>query len=290
MMMTTMMRRPLACALLLGSAGCLREPDPFEYAEPSLSVHGLVRMGETEVAVSILRGVGEAGPGATVTLDDGTTTVTLARAANDSACFSPYGAFDPALAVGCFTAPLAAPIAPGSRWRLDADVQPDYTVTGTTAVPALPTIVRPLARERITYHPPSGEPAVSFTVEWQTAAAPRVLVRVGEGSAYHGGNRLPGVRCVFPQLGEVEDAAIGQPSGSRRIDVLDVLCATPTASLAQWDSVVTEVMVTAFDSAYAEFALHGESVTRARPGAALQGAYGVFGSAATAKREIVIVH
>jgi hypothetical protein len=283
------MRAALACALLLGAAGCVRKPDPFAYVEPSLSVHGLIRAGDTEAAVSILRGVGEAGPGATVTLDNGATAVTLARAASDSTCFGPYGAHDDSQTLGCFSAPLAAPVAPGSRWQLHATVQPDYTVTGTTVVPALPTIVRPLVRERIAYHAPSNEPAAELTVEWQTAAAPRVVIRLGDGSAYHNGGRLPDVSCLLLQIGDPEEAAVGQPSGSRHIHVQNVYCASPTTSPVQWDSVVTEVMVTAFDSAYAEFALHGESVSRARPGAALQGAYGVFGSAATAKREIVIV-
>ena len=284
-----MMRYP-AIALLLAAAGCVRQPDPFEYVEPSLSVHGLLRAGETEVAVSILRGVGEAGPGATVTLDNGATTVTLTRAASDSTCFGPYGVHDDSQTLSCFSAQLAAPVAPGSRWTLNAAVQPSYVVTGTTVVPGLPTIVRPLARERIAYGAPSNGSAAELTVEWQTAAAPRVVVRLGEGSAYRNGSRMPDVRCLLIESGDGEEAAVGQPSGSRRIFVQDVYCASPTVSpVVQWDSVVAEVAVTAFDSAYAEFALHGESVSRTRPGAALQGAYGVFGSAATAKREIVVV-
>jgi hypothetical protein len=284
------MRRHPAFALLLAAAGCVRAPDPFEYVEPSLSVHGLVRAGDTEVAVSILRGVGDAGPGATVTLDNGATTVTLARAASDSTCFGPYGVHDDSQTLSCFSAPLAAPVAPGSHWQLHATVQPSYVVTGTTVVPEIPTIVRPLVRERFVYQPPSNAPAAEFTVEWQTAASPRVLVRLGEGRAYRNGSRLPDVHCMVWESGDQAEAAVGQPSGSRLVRVQDVYCASPTVSPVQWDSVVTEVMVTAFDSAYAEFALHGESVTRTRPGAALQGAYGVFGSAATAKREIVIVH
>ena len=284
------MRRYLAFALLLGAAGCLREPDPFEYAEPSLSVHGLVRASDTEVAVSILRVVGEAGPGATVTLDDGAAAVTLTRAASDSACYGPYGVHDDSQTMGCFGARLAAPVAPGSRWRLNATVQPDYVVAGTTVVPELPAIVQPVARQRIAYRPPSDEPAAEFTVEWKTAAAPRVVIGLGEGSAYRNGGRIANVRCMLLERGDAREAAVGQPSGSRRIHVQEVYCASPTVSPVQWDSVVSEVTVTAFDSAYAEFALHGESVSRTRPGKALQGAYGVFGSAATAKREIVIVH
>jgi hypothetical protein len=284
------MRRYLACALLLGAAGCLREPDPFEYVEPSLSVHGLVRASDTEVAVSILRGVGEAGPGATVTLDNGAATVTLTRAASDSTCYGPYGVHDDSQTMGCFSARLAAPVAPGSRWQLNATVQPDYVVTGATVVPELPTIVQPLARERIAYRPPSNEPAAAeFTVEWKTAAAPRIVIGLGEGSAYRNGGRLANVRCMLLERGDAREAAVGQPSGSRRLHVQDIYCASPTVSPVQWDSVVSEVTVTAFDSAYAEFALHGESVSRTRPSKALQGAYGVFGSAATAKREIVFV-
>ena len=83
------------------------------------------------------------------------------------------------------------------------------------------------------------------------------------------------------------DAAVGQPAGSRTVAVQDVYCGSPTVSPVEWDSVAVPVVVTAFDSAYAAFALFGESMTRNRNGG-LQGAYGVFGSAASASREIVI--
>jgi hypothetical protein len=84
-----------------------------------------------------------------------------------------------------------------------------------------------------------------------------------------------------------------QPSGSRVLLLQDVFCAPttpqPQPQAVAWDSVATEVVVTAYDSAYAAFALHGESFSRGSTSAGLQGAYGVFGSAATNRREIMIV-
>ena len=78
------MRRRLIILLPFALAGCLREPDPFEYVEPALSVHALLRASDTEVRVSVLPGVGEIGA-AELRLDDGTRTIQLSPAANDSA-------------------------------------------------------------------------------------------------------------------------------------------------------------------------------------------------------------
>ncbi len=286
------MRLLLTLVLLLGAAACVRDPDPFEFVEPTLSVHGLVQAADSAVYVSFLPGELHPGipAGASVTLESGGVTVTLREIPADSAqrCWEVFvGQPQPPAGHRCFGARLAQPVAAGSRWSLVASVTPGETVTGTTEVPAPPAILRPAPRERVAVTPLGDDN--QFEVEWQTAAAPRVEIRMTEGRAYRGGQVLAGVRCLLPTWDV--SAAVGRPSGSRRVAIQDVYCfdeGQPPGTLVAWDSVAVAVVVTAYDPAYAEFALHGRSTTR-RPNAALQGAYGVFGSAASAAREIVIV-
>jgi hypothetical protein len=282
------MRRYLAPVLLLAAAGCLREPDPFEYAEPTLSVHGLLLATDTSVYVSLIPGaLHDAIPAnATVTLQSGATQIALHDVTADTAnrCWQSYNR--PGDDARCYGARLSQPIPADSRWELHASVSGE-TVTGSTRVPAPPTVVRPAVRERISYAPYSGEGTNPVTVEWQTAASPRVEIRFAFGTPYRGGGAVPGARCYVNTY--EYGASVGQASGSRTVSIADVYCASTTGpQQVTWDSVIAPVLVTAYDSAYAEFALHGESVTR-RPNASLQGAYGVFGSAASTTREVVLV-
>jgi len=291
------MRRLLPIALLVLGAGCLREPDPITFSEPSLAVHGLVLAGGTQVRVSLMRAfTGEELPtDATVMLESGGTTITLAPVADpaDPGCYGTSGLPTAVVARSCYGAVLPQPVAAGTTWQLRATVSSGELVTGTTRVPAAPTVVRPAARERVPFTA-SGDgyatPA-QIPVEWQTAGAPRVEVGLGEGRPYRGGQLLQDARCIL--IVDHGAAAVNQPSGSRVLLLQGVYCfpATPQPQPqpVAWDSVATDVVVTAYDSAYAQFALHGESFSRGSASAALQGAYGVFGSAATTRREIVIV-
>ncbi len=283
------MRRLLALALLLAAAACVRDPDPLTFVEPALSVHGVVRAGDTTFAVTLLRRVGDEPipPGATVRVESGGVMIPLHELPADSAlgCFmgqgAPFGAQEPR----CYVARLAEPVRPGSRWTLHVLLAPGQTATGTTVVPEVPTIVRPQARQRVALS--SFGDGAELRIEWQTADAPRVAPSLGEGVAYSGGRALADVRCHV--AARSLSPAVGQPSGSRTTTIDDVYCAGQNGPAVAWDSVIAPVLVTAYDAAYAEFSLRGESVTRGRPGDALQGAYGVFGSAATARREIVIL-
>jgi hypothetical protein len=49
------------------------------------------------------------------------------------------------------------------------------------------------------------------------------------------------------------------------------------------------IRVTAYDSAYATFALHGSSTSRGRSGRGVDGAIGVFGAASTVERRVMVV-
>lgn len=281
------MRRYLMPALLLAAAACVREPDPFEFVEPSVSVHGVIRASDDTVRVSILSGFGEVGVTGEVTVESGGRAVALAATLRDSACYHAYSPPNQSWETSCYSAVLGAPVAAGSQWRLTATTTTGDQVSGVTTVPALPVVVQPAARQRIPYRSSMEGSPMQLTVEWQTASAPRIDVNVAVGVPYRGGAPIADAQCMT--WVRESDAAIGQPSGSRLLHLEDVYCGSPTVSPVQWDSVVVPVLVTAYDSAYAEFALHGESVTQKRRNAALQGAYGVFGSAATTRREIVVV-
>ncbi|HEV3050022.1 MAG TPA: DUF4249 family protein [Longimicrobium sp.] len=286
------MRRLLICALLLGSAACLREPDPFEYSEPALSVHGVLRADETGVDISLFRGRPEGGVEpvtAQVTLSSGGTTVPLARltGAETERCYA-NGFFSDEFAFpGCYGGTLPQPAVPGSRWTLTADLEDGPTVTGSTVVPVRPTVTSPT---RLEYT--QGQETVQLEVGWQTPAAPRVEIRLGEGFAWRKNAWVQGSVCMAAhnQLDDAE-AVVDRPSGTRRVEVVDVFCYNPTnpGGPFVWDSASVPLVVTAFDSAYAEFALHGRSVTSGHQGASLQNAYGVFGSAAITRRDIVFI-
>jgi hypothetical protein len=286
------MRRLTATALLLATAACLREPDPFEYTEPALSLHGVLRADETGVRLSLFRSPTQGSVeevDAQVTLSGAGTTLALARVAGaePDVCYSSEFSREGApVFPGCYAGTLPQPAAPGSHWTLTADVAGEQTATGSTVIPAPPAVLRPAAGTRVTFVRYGQEPG-EFEVEWQTASAPRVEIRVSEGTAFHNGARVQGSTC-FVAHRQVQ-AAVGQPSGSRRVVVDDVYCYSGPGGEIAWDSAAVPVTVTAFDSAYAEFALHGRSVTSGHRGASLQGAYGVFGSAASTRREVILV-
>ncbi|MBW3572198.1 MAG: DUF4249 family protein [Gemmatimonadetes bacterium] len=286
------MRRLTAAALLLACAACVREPDPLEFTEPAFSVHGVVRAGETAVRVSLLRTLARGAPsetsGAEVTLSSGATTVRLTEVpgSQPGACYTPD--FSPVESPlrGCYAATLPQPAAPGSRWQLTATLPAGEKATGSTVIPAPPAILSPAPGTRLVVSS-RGFEAAEFDVAWQTPSAPRVEIRVAEGTAFRDGARVQGSTCMVAHR-HVE-AAVGQPSGSRRMYVDGVFCYHGPGGEMAWDSAVVPVLVTAFDSAYADFALHGRGVTRGHRSAALQGAYGVFGSAASTRREIIVI-
>lgn len=280
------MRRYLVPVLLL-AAGCVREPDPFEFVEPSISVHGVIRASDGEVRLSILSGWGDVGVTGPVTVESGGVTVPLTATQRDSTCYHAYSPPNQEWETSCYAAALPAPVAPGTRWSLRATTTEGEDVSGTTVVPGYPALLQPASRQQISYRSSMEGRPMEVTVQWQTPNAPRVDIDLGVGRAYRAGSLIADAECMS-WLRERE-AAIGQPSGTRLLEIGDVYCGSPTISPVQWDSVVVPVLVTAYDSAYAEFALYGESVTHRRRAAALQGAYGVFGSAATTRREIVIV-
>jgi hypothetical protein len=160
-------------------------------------------------------------------------------------------------------------------------------VTGSTVIPVRPTVTSP-ARLEFT----QGQEAAQLEVGWQTPAAPRVEIRLGEGFAWRNNARVQGSLCMaaHSQLGDAEEV-VDRPSGTRQVEVVDVFCYNPTDSSGQllWDSASVPLVVTAYDSAYAEFALHGRSVTSGHRGPSLQNAYGVFGAAASTRRDVVFV-
>ena len=281
------MRHLLAPALLLAAAACVREPDPFVFTEPALSLHGVLRADDPAVRVTLVRGSqgGGAEPvAATVAVASGPTRAALASypGTDPDGCYAPeYSSND---FPGCYRGTLPQAPVPGSRWTLTAEVAGGETVTGSTTIPAPPAIVSPAPGTRISFS--RWQVPGELEVEWHTPSSPRVEIRVSEGKAFRNGARVESATCMVAHR-QVE-AAVGQPSGSRHLFIDDVYCYDGPGGEIQWDSAAVPVLVTAFDSAYAEFALHGRSVTKKRS-AALRGAYGVFGSAASTRREIILV-
>ena len=283
------MRRLLIPALLLTTAACLREPDPFQYTEPAIALHGVLQADEAGVRLALFRSRTEGGVeplDAQVTLSSGGTTVALARmsGAQTESCYAYHFSPEDNPFPGCYGGTLPQAPVPGSRWMLTADLADAPTATGSTVIPARPVVTSPA---RVVLTGPQEPTAVE--VAWQTPAAPRVEIRLGEGFAWRNGARVQSSICGVSH--DPPDAAVDRPSGTRRVEVMAVYCydqASPGSQFV-WDSAAVPLVVTAFDSAYAEFALHGRSVTSGHRGASLQGAYGVFGSAASVRREVMVI-
>jgi hypothetical protein len=286
------MRRLLIPALLLTAGACLREPDPFQYTDPAVSVHGVLRADETGVDLSLFRSRPDGGVEpvqAQVTLSSGATTVPLTRlaGAETERCYADRFSSDEFVFPGCYGGTLPQPAASGSRWTLTADLADGPTVTGSTTIPVRPTVTSPT---RLVYT--QGQEPMELEVAWQTPAAPRVEIRLGEGFAWRNNARVQGSTCIVAHnQPDALAAVVDRPSGTRRVELVDVFCYKPTDPGGQvvWDSASVPLLVTAFDSAYAEFALHGRSFTSTHRGPSLQNAYGVFGSAAITRRDVVFV-
>jgi hypothetical protein len=288
------MRGPLLAAFVAASAaGCLRSPDPLTFTEDAVSIHGVLRASDTEARLWLQHST-PAGPvgvaGATLSLESGGTAVALAQVteAQAAGCLTNAFGSPPANALeGCFGGSLPEPVAPGSRWTLRATVPGYGVVTGATTIPALPQVDEPAANSRYTLPPPHDYSRVTqVPVAWSAPGAVRVEIALGDGVAYRDGAVVEGAVCTAWADGGrgVHDRS----SGTVTLRVHGVGCGDRNGMVV-WDSAAVRLMVTSYDSAYAEYALRGSSTSRGRGGRGLEGAYGVFGAAATAHRRLVFV-
>jgi hypothetical protein len=289
------MRTPILAVLAAASAAaCVRSPDPLTFSEDAVSVHAVLHASATEARVW-LHHVAPSGSvpvsGATISLASGGTVLPLQPVTPENAegCLSPYLGTGPGTDVrGCFGGSLPGPAQAGSRWMMTATVPGYGVIEGATTIPALPLVTEPAGATRHVIRPPEpNRPAViEIPVAWSAPGAARVDFALEQGIAYQGNQVVEGAFCSawVDRPSTVHDRS----SGSVTLRVHGVGCGGRGGAV-DWDSAAMNLMVTAYDSAYAAYALHGSSTSRGRGGRGLKGAHGVFGSAASTPRRVMFV-
>lgn len=306
------MRRPLLATLVLAAAtvGCFRESDIIDIDDDAVAVHAMLQAGADSAVILITRADDDLltppdyrpVTGAQVRLIHGADTTWLVEVEARSCVFN-AGSAPVTVGAGCYRAELPGPIASGQDYSLEIVLPNGDRVTGATRVPSAPEILRPAAGARIptacghgelcfgreVQGPPFVLPVARFPVRWsQPPTAGRAQVVVSPHRVVFDGVEYSGDSCFLGSrnpLGTLVTDSIDWP-------VPNISCGAEPLSPARFDSIITDVVVTALDPGYERYletVLEGSSVRASSVREGLDGAYGVFGAAAASSRRIVLV-
>lgn len=304
-LLSSVRRAACAAALAALAAGCeFIHPPTYVDGDPEqLLVHAVLTAGSDSAAVLVTRvgtGFGAAPiAGALVrVIGPGGQTV-LAEAAELAPCSADYVPIERTEGPsGCYAAALAGGVTPGAEYRLEVDLSTGERVRGRTTVPAAPVPHSPPERVRVAVRPESWYmvAVAPFTIRWDSefrvglnAWASQVWVPSG-----------PEQRCGI-SMHRPENTAVDFEADSLVVfmdvmgcgDVPDGLgtpSSSPGGQIVRPDSIEVTLALTAYDPVYAtyvRFGEHGVPEKQARGG--LEGAYGVFGSAARSTRRVILV-
>lgn len=298
------MPRFIVLALLVfGTAACIREPDPFDLETEVPSVHLVLVAGADSAAALITRpttsGTALVLTDARVRLISGPDTATLLLDA-ETPCADGWD-----LGFGgppCYRATLPAPVRAGATYELEIVLAGGSRITGRTTVPRPVELTQPAqglvlvadCRDADTCYgehidqPPYILPVAEMTVRWNDPQdSERVLVAVTATEAFRGGTSYPGSIChlgfTFRGPTVAGDSIYWPISG--------IGCAAPL-STARFDSIRGEVTIAAPSPEYGRYldALDDGQTTRASSvSEGLEGAWGVFGAIAPARRAFTVV-
>lgn len=292
--------RGAACAAALATlAGCeFLHPPTYVQGDPNqLLVHAVLTAGSDSASVVVMRvGTGFARvpvAGAQVRVIGPAGQATLPASAELDPCSGDHVPPEQASgATGCYAAAFPGGVQPGAEYRLEVDLPTGERVRGRTTVPAAPVTRSPAERERVEVRDEGWYMgAVSpLTIRWTSEN------QVGL-NAWSGRVWAPSdveLQCNV-SLNRPENTAVDFTADSLVV-LLNVLGCGPSAPpssaepTAKPDSIEVMLGVTAYDSVYmryVRFGEHGVPVEQAKGG--LDGAYGVFGSAATTVRRVTVV-
>jgi len=285
--------RRIALLLLLLTA-CEREPTTLDVSYGQTLVHAMLSAGDSLAAVLITTSA--PGPenvwlkitekpvsGARVQLESLSGRVELVNAATDDACtgFPPSLTENPDLAEGCYLGVVAGGIQPGVRYTLAIDLPSGRKVTGATTVPFPPSFTAPAAGAQIMTGGTQGGQEPTH-VRWA------------------GTDKAPYVTLV---AGIVDEPACNVQLRSDLFGLFLVQQVTPFDSVALQSIAVScpgqsqpvqraaELVLTAYDSTYAEYIIGGfdGSRTNVKASAGLSGAWGVFAASASARLPVTFV-
>jgi hypothetical protein len=281
-----------ALALLGGGCDFLYPPTYVPADREQLVVHAVLEAGRDTAAVLVVR-VGTVEPvavsGARVRLIGPAGTVVLQEGAGPSTpcTVHPVAPADPRAATGCYAAAVPGRVRAGAEYLLEVDVPSGERVRGRTVVPAAPEVLAPQERLRVPARETGNglRATAPVTVRWTAAPAWGVAARAQRAWV----RNAVGTRCnayLEPRLFQRSEA--GPDSLHATVEALGCSGAASNAQV-QPDSVEVMVGVTVYDSAYFNH-LRGsdDGIPEERASNGLEGAFGLFGSAATSGRRVIL--
>lgn len=289
-------------ALAVAAGGCgdfIRPPTRLPGDPEQLLVHALLTAGSDSVQVLVSR-VGTAhGPtpvsGAQVQVIGGGVEAVLAESTRGLApCvrgYVPPGETPPQGTNGCYTAVVPGGVRPGTEYLLEVDLGTGERVRGRTVVPAAPAFGTPEEGTRIRVAPGGYYLFASqpLTLRWEAPGG--VSLRAWSERVWA---PVPDAHCTAALYGTDGFDEEGHPlmeldSARRALQILDCRENVQGAQV-QPDSLEVVVALTAYDPAYLEYVRsvnNGTPEGSARGG--LEGAFGIFGGAATATRRVRVI-
>ena len=286
-----------ALAALAGACELTHPPTYVPPDEDQLVVVAVLHAGSDSAAVLVVR-VGRddgeppavsgarvrvAGPGGTGVLAE----LTGAAAPCDRNTLPPA----PPIPTGCYVGVVPGGVLAGAEYRLEVDVSTGGRARGRTVVPPHPVIHAPAETLRV-----RGE----RTGEAFTWLAPPIPMRwTAEGPVALAGwvGRTWAAEAAEPEchvgLQGMDAPPLHEGGDSLLARVYLTACQTgPEEPLLRPDSAEVLVDVTAFDSAtiaYMRQGHAGKGIPQADASTGLEGAFGLFGSAAASRRRILFV-
>jgi hypothetical protein len=292
----------LALAAIAGACTDFVRPPDFVPGDPDqLLVHAVLHAGSDSVAVRVSRvGGGEVGTpvsGAEVRLAGGAGEAVLLEVREGSGpCSAHLFIPDPFAGVpgGCYVARFPGGVRAGVEYQLEVQLPTGQRARGRTVVPLPPVAQAPEEGLRVSAADISG---------WLVAAEPLVLrwtaprqVALAVSATRSWSSRPATAPCqsqlLRPQPGEtfvflpeeLHADSLGVLPGAGACDTV------PQPQPLVLDSVELAVGITVYDGAYIAYIREWNNGIPAPDAAAgLEGAYGVFGSAATTTRRIRLV-
>ena len=298
MALLNLVRAAGAVALAACAGGCeLLHPPTLVDGDPSqLQVHAVLAAGSDSVSVFVSRvGVGRFSTPVTdaqVRVSGSAGSVVLAQSPTVRApCVSHFVRSDegPEPAGGCYVALLPGGVRAGAEYALEVDLPSGERVRGRTVVPNAPVLQSPDEGLRVVVTGTNGYSYISQPLHLSWSGAGWVSLRAWGGRVWAPADTRCGIDLYPAGVYEDPTREMEADSSTRVLSIFN--CGVPPDyAPVQPDSLEVMLAVTTMDSAYRAYARNvrdGIPVRDASGG--LQGAYGVFGSAATTTRRVMVI-
>jgi hypothetical protein len=286
-----------AAVMALLAGGCDLHPPTYVPGDPDqLVVHAVLRAGSDSATVIVGRvGRGDApapASGAQVRIiGPGGTGAMVER---ESCSFPFIPGYEGETEMSCYAGPVPGGVHAGTEYRLEVDVPGGERVRGRTTVPATPLVYAPEERLRQPYTGDAYQMRVAqpVAVRWRANGAASLVVRTGQVWAPDAPNAQCGSSVRWERL-RTADTAVDSASAT-----LSVHCGVdPSKGNLLPDSLEVMLSLAVYDSAYTAYYRDiddeedgdgdgGIPLEQASKG--LEGAYGLFGSAAERERRVIV--